>query len=190
MHPSASSLHSRREALGFGASGLGLAVAGSVLNAVSARAATDKPGAPRSAGPLQSAGAMTFGPGNVLFVGDIAGSAVHGFALRDEDLTPQTGVELGNFHNFEGVDRPHHPQRQELFVADSPLEGAGFEMSVPRRKRSEALCSPFGNGTVMEATKVRLEAVVYLRVPMVRIHFPPAVSQANFRIALVAPDVE
>jgi hypothetical protein len=104
MNPSASSLHSRREALGFGASGLGLAVAGSVLNAVRAQAATDEPGAPRSAGPLQSAGAMTFGPGTVLFVGDIAGSAVHAFALRDEDLTPQTGVELGNFHNFEGVD--------------------------------------------------------------------------------------
>src|SRR6516165_10451032 len=104
MNPSASSLHSRREALGLGASGLGLAVAGSVLNAVRAQATTDEPGAPRSAGPLQSAGAMTFGPGNVLFVGDIAGSAVHAFALRDEDLTPQTRLELGNFHNFEGVD--------------------------------------------------------------------------------------
>jgi hypothetical protein len=62
-------------------------LAGSVLNAVRAQAATDEPGAPRSAGPLQSAGAMTFGPGNVLFVGDIAGSAVHAFALRDEDLS-------------------------------------------------------------------------------------------------------
>jgi len=47
---------------------------------------------------------LAFGPDNVLFVGDIAGSAVHAFALRDNDLTPQTGVELGNFHNFEGVD--------------------------------------------------------------------------------------
>jgi hypothetical protein len=47
---------------------------------------------------------LAFGPDNVLFVGDIAGSAVHAFALRDKDLTPQTGVELGNFHNFEGVD--------------------------------------------------------------------------------------
>jgi hypothetical protein len=47
---------------------------------------------------------MAFGPGNVLFVGDIAGSAVHAFDLRENDLTPQTGVELGNFHNFEGAD--------------------------------------------------------------------------------------
>jgi hypothetical protein len=96
---SGSGLHSRREALGLGTSGLGIAVAGGVLTAVSARA--DKL---RSAGPLQSAGAMSFGPGNVLFVADVAGSAVHAFALRDEDMTSQTGVELGNFHNFEGVD--------------------------------------------------------------------------------------
>jgi hypothetical protein len=47
---------------------------------------------------------MAFGPENVLFVGDITGAAVHAFALRDKDLTPQTGVELGDFHNFEGVD--------------------------------------------------------------------------------------
>jgi len=47
---------------------------------------------------------MAIGPENVLFVADIAGAAVHAFALRDEDLAPQTGVALGNFHNFEGVD--------------------------------------------------------------------------------------
>src|SRR6516225_8689903 len=82
-NPLVSGLRSRREALGLGAmSGVGVVFARRVLSA---------------------AGAMTFGPGNVLFVGDIAGSAVHAFALRDTDLTPQTGVELGNFHNFEGV---------------------------------------------------------------------------------------
>ena len=53
-------------------------------------------------GPLQSAGALTFGPDNVLFVGDIRGSAVHAFALRDKDITSQTALALGNFHNFEG----------------------------------------------------------------------------------------
>ena len=59
------------------------------------------------------------------------------------------------------------------FAMDSLLEGGGFELSVPRRERSEALS---GTGTVMEVTKVRLEAVAYLPVPMVRIHFPPAKS--------------
>jgi hypothetical protein len=55
-------------------------------------------------GPLLSAGVLTFGPNNTLFVGDITGAKIHAFALRDKDLTPQTGVELGNFHNFEGRD--------------------------------------------------------------------------------------
>ena len=55
-------------------------------------------------GPLRSAGVLAFGPGNVLFVGDIAGAAVHAFALRDKDLTSQADVHLGNFHNFEGRD--------------------------------------------------------------------------------------
>ena len=47
---------------------------------------------------------MALGPDNVLFVGDIAGAAVHAFTLREQDLDAQDGVELGNFHNFEGVD--------------------------------------------------------------------------------------
>ena len=53
---------------------------------------------------LQSAGALAFGPDNVLLVGDIKGAAIHAFALRATDLTSQTDVELGNFHNFEGRD--------------------------------------------------------------------------------------
>lgn len=59
---------------------------------------------PRSAGPLRSAGALEFGPDNVLFVGDITGAAVHAFALRESDLTSQADVEVGNFQNFEGRD--------------------------------------------------------------------------------------
>ena len=55
-------------------------------------------------GPLRSAGVMTFGPDNTLFVADITGAAVHAFALRDTDFTSQLDVQLGNFHNFEGHD--------------------------------------------------------------------------------------
>jgi hypothetical protein len=71
------------------------------------RAATASESALAAAGassPLRSAGVLTFGPDNVLFVGDIAGAAVHAFALRAADLTSQADVELGNFHNFEGRD--------------------------------------------------------------------------------------
>jgi hypothetical protein len=102
--PSVPGMRSRRYALGLGAiSGAGLALAGTFLRSDRAPAAPADTNT-RSAGSLRSAGVMTFGPDNVLFVGDIAGSAVYAFALRDADLTPQTGVELGNFHNFEGVD--------------------------------------------------------------------------------------
>jgi hypothetical protein len=55
-------------------------------------------------GPLQSAGVLTFGPDDVLFVGDIRGGSVHAFTLRASDVTAQSDVELGNFHNFEGRD--------------------------------------------------------------------------------------
>ena len=96
---------SRREALGLGAmSGAGLAFARSLLRPNSAQAAPTDTFGTRSEEFLQSAGVMAFGPENVLFVGDITGAAVHAFALQDKDLTSQTGVELGNFHNFEGVD--------------------------------------------------------------------------------------
>src|SRR5580658_5120920 len=97
-------LRSRRDALGLGAmSGVGLALAGSFMASGAAQAAPAETRPPRAAGPLRSAGALAFGPDNVLFVGDITGSAVHAFALRDGDVAPQTGVELGNFHNFEGA---------------------------------------------------------------------------------------
>jgi hypothetical protein len=42
--------------------------------------------------------------------------------------------------------------------ADSPVEGNGFELSVPRAKEM----NPVRAGTVTEATKVGLEAVAYL----------------------------
>jgi hypothetical protein len=90
---------SRRDLLRLAAaSALTLAVPGRLAGASEAAAAGSV------SGPLQSAGALAFGTDNALFVGDIAGGAVHAFQLRDEDLTAQTGVELGNFHNFEGRD--------------------------------------------------------------------------------------
>ena len=93
--------HTRRDLLRFAAaSAVGLALPGGLS------AASEAPAVQSSvSGPLQSSGALTFGPNNVLFVGDITGAKIHAFALREADLTPQTGVELGNFHNFEGRDQ-------------------------------------------------------------------------------------
>jgi hypothetical protein len=97
---SVSDRHTRRDLLRFAAaSAVGLALPGGLS------AASEAPAAQGGvSGPLQSSGVLTFGPGNVLFVGDMTGAKIHAFALRQADLTPQTGVELGNFHNFEGRD--------------------------------------------------------------------------------------
>ena len=53
---------------------------------------------------LQSAGALSFGPNNVLFVGDSKGGFVHAFELGARDIDSQAGVALGNAQTFEGVD--------------------------------------------------------------------------------------
>jgi hypothetical protein len=93
-----SGAHARRDVLRFAAaSAVGLALSGRTAAAANSAVAG-------GSGPLRSAGALAFGPDNVLFVGDIKGAAIHAFALRATDLTSQADVELGNFHNFEGRD--------------------------------------------------------------------------------------
>ncbi len=92
--------HSRRDVLRIAAaSAVGLALPGGLSAASTAPAPHGT-----AFGPLRSAGVLTFGPNNVLFVGDIIGAKIHALALREADLTPQAGIELGNFHNFEGGD--------------------------------------------------------------------------------------
>jgi len=92
--------HSRRDLLRFAAaSAVGLA-----LPDAPSAASNAPPVNADVSGPLRSAGVLTFGPENVLFVGDISGATVHAFALREKDLTSQKDVISGNFHNFEGRD--------------------------------------------------------------------------------------
>lgn len=94
-------LESRRGMLRFvAASAVGLTVCGRGSAAAEAVGGTGA----GVAGALKSAGVMSFGPDNVLFVGDIAGAAIHAFALRPVDISSQTDVVLGNFRNFEGAD--------------------------------------------------------------------------------------
>jgi hypothetical protein len=170
---------SRRDALRIGVmSGLGLALAGSVVRTDGAQAATDESPAPRSAGPLQSAGVMTFGPDNVLFVGDIAGSAVHAFALREPDLTPQTGVELGNFRNFEGVDLV-----QGIDVKLAALLGTTYDnivindMAVHQPTQQIFLSVERGRGTsvlpaIVKVNHGRLELLKLEHVPQSKVSVP------------------
>ncbi len=51
---------------------------------------------------LESAGALAFGPGNVLFVGDTKGAAVHAFELSSADINPQTKAVMGDARTFHG----------------------------------------------------------------------------------------
>jgi hypothetical protein len=84
------------------------AAAGSAVGIALPRSAVAAPDSARPnghiSGPLRSAGVLAAGPDNVLFVGDIKAAAVHALALRPTDVTSQSDVELGNFHNFEGRD--------------------------------------------------------------------------------------
>ena len=98
--------HSRRGFLRVGAtSALGLALSSRALAGPDETAPeTGISASRRSSSPLRSAGVLAWGPDNVLFVGDIAGAAVHAFALRETDLTAQANVEVGNSQNFEGRD--------------------------------------------------------------------------------------
>jgi hypothetical protein len=71
-----------------------------------ATAGTDKDKGTRlkATGLVESAGALAFGPDNVLFIGDTKGAAVHAFQLPPGAFTPQTNVLLGNAKTFEGRD--------------------------------------------------------------------------------------
>ncbi|AZV79896.1 hypothetical protein EBB79_19760 [Parasedimentitalea marina] len=51
---------------------------------------------------LQSAGALAFDNGNVLFVGDTKAGVVHAFALPGETLEDQSDYRLGRAQSFEG----------------------------------------------------------------------------------------
>ena len=92
----------RRGILGIVGAAAATATLMSSAKAQNAAPRSGNPAGGRVSGPLRSAGALTFGADDVLFVGDIVGAAIHAFALRPADVTAQDDVELGNFHNFEG----------------------------------------------------------------------------------------
>ena len=88
---------------------------------------------------------------------------------------------------------------QEIeFAPDSPQERTGFEPSVPPRKRQPSREAPRptivvsrddlclmtpSSLSVRRLSSATAERPFTRAGPMVRIRFPPAVSQANFRIA-------
>ena len=94
-----------------------------------------------------------------------------------------------------GPSRPLPPPRNRWF-ADSPLEGTGFEPSVPPRKRRPSREAPRptivgsrddlclmtpSSLSVRHLTSATAERPSTRAGPMVRIRFPPAQSHANSR---------
>ena len=162
----------RRDALRVGAlvaAGLGLS-GGSV-------AAVDSPRR-RSHGPLQSAGALAFGPDDVLFVGDIAGAAVHAFALRPGDVTSQADVVLGNFHNFEGRDLVRGVDHQLAALLGTTIEQIVINDMVVHPPSQQIFLSVErgrGRGAIPVVAKVdhgRLAVLDLERIPHSRVAIP------------------
>ncbi len=87
----------------------------------------------RSANVLQSAGALAFGPDNLLFVGDTKGASIHAFELRPSDLTSQQHVVLGEARTFQGRDLISSIDRQlAAILGTSPDQVQINDMKVHR----------------------------------------------------------
>jgi hypothetical protein len=111
-------------------------------------------------------------------VGDIAGAKVHAFALRDKDLTSQTDVISGNFHNFEGRD---HVQGLDLKLA--ALFGTTIDkivindLAVHRPTQQIFLSVERGRGTdvipaIVKVNHGRLEVLDVDSIPHSQISLP------------------
>lgn len=164
----------RRGLLRFAAaSAVGLALTGG------GQAATSGSGARSGvAGPLQSAGALTFGPDNVLFVGDIVGGAIHAFALRPSDITSQADVVLGNFHNFQGADLVQDVDQKlaallgttydQIVINDMVVHAASQQvfLSVERGRSAGALPA------IVRLNHGKLEALDLRSIPHTQVKLP------------------
>src|SRR6516164_2318746 len=156
--------HSRRDVLRFAAaSAVGLALPGGVS------AASVAPGG--ASGPLRSAGVLTFGPNNVLFVGDIQGAKIHAFALRDKDLTSQTDVISGNFHNFEGRDRVQGLDRKLAALFGTTIDRIVINDMAVHESTEQIFMSvergrgPGANPTIVKLNHGKLEVLELESIP-------------------------
>ena len=163
--------HSRRDLLGMVAvSAVGLTLPDHALSAVPS--AADR-GA--TSGHLQSAGVLAFGPDNVLFVGDIAGAAVHAFSLQESNIEAQMDVTLGNFHNFEGRDLAQGLDRNlAALFGTTPDKIVINDMAVHQPSQQVFLSVERGRGTdaipaIVKVNHGRLEILDLNGIPHTQI---------------------
>jgi hypothetical protein len=101
----------------------------------------------RSAHVLQSAGALEFGPENLLFVGDIKGASIHAFELRASDFTSQQHVVFGDARTFQGRDLISSIDRQlAALLGTSPEQVQINDLKVHRPSRQIFLSVHRGRG--------------------------------------------
>src|SRR5580658_464796 len=167
--------HSRRDILRFAAaSAVGLALPGGLSAVSNAPVAHD--GA--VSGPLRSAGVLTFGPNNVLLVGDITGAKIHAFSLRDKDLTSQTDVISGNFHNFEGRDHVVGLDQKLAALLGTTIDRIVInDMAVHQPTQQIFLSVERGRGTnaipaIVKVNHGRLEILDLDRIPQSQVSIP------------------
>jgi hypothetical protein len=134
---------SRRSLLGTLTSGVATALIAPGL----ARAKPTPDKGLQSANVLQSAGALTFGPDNVLFVGDTKGASIHAFELRASDYTSQQHVGLGDARTFKGRDLISSIDRQLAALLGTSSEQVQInDMKVHRPSRQIFLSVHRGRG--------------------------------------------
>ena len=164
----------RRDVLRIGAlSAIGLGRTGSAAAAVG-----PTPSRRLRSQPLRSAGVLAFGADNVLFVGDIADAAVHAFALRDSDVTPQGDVVLGNFHNFEGRDLVRGLDRQLAALLGTTDDGIVInDMTVHQPSQQVFLSVERGHGrdahpVIVKVNHGRIELLELDRIAHSKVSLP------------------
>jgi hypothetical protein len=119
----------------------------------------------KTSSPLASAGALEFGPNNVLFVGDTKGAAVHAFELRSADVTSQANVSFGNARTFEGRDLIEGIDRQvAAFLGTSADQIAINDLIVHQPSKQIFLSVHRGRGpnatpVILKVNDGRLEAL-------------------------------
>ena len=114
---------------------------------------------------LQSAGALSFGPNNVLFVGDSKAGLVHAFDLGEGGFNSQAEVFLGNSASFEGRDLVSDIGNKTARLLGVPVDDIRInDMAVHKPSKQVFLSVHRGHGpntvpVIVKVNKGQLEIV-------------------------------
>lgn len=139
----------------------GLAFAGLAALAVSGEARAQIQGS----SPLQSAGALAFGPGNVLFVGDTRAAEIHAYQLPADSFTDQSDVAMGDARTFNGRDLVRGVDRQIAALLGTTADQVIINDMVVHQPSQQIFLSvergrgPDAKGVIVKVDHGRLQLV-------------------------------